>query len=258
MSPTTAAGSLAIVVLFGMLAMLEAGRLIARRRALADPESARVGTGVIEGAIFGLLGLLIAFTFSGAASRFDARRQLIVQEANAIGTAYLRLDLLPASTQPGLRDAFRRYVDSRLEIYRKIPDLDAARAAFAASTRIQHEIWSTAVSACRSDPNPPSTMLLLPALNEMIDITTTRLAAAQTHPPPIIFVMLGALALLSALLAGYAMGTGKGHNWVYILGFVAVISVTVYVILDIEFPRLGFIRLDAFDQLLVDLRNSMN
>jgi len=73
-----------------------------------DPEGARAGAGAVEGSVFGLLGLLIAFTFSGAAFRFDARRQLAVEETNAIGTAYLRLDLLPADKQPALRDSFRR------------------------------------------------------------------------------------------------------------------------------------------------------
>ena len=101
----------------------------------------------MDGAVFALLGLLVAFTFSGAASRFDARRHLIVEETNAIGTAYLRLDLLPASAQPALRDLFRRYLDSRLEVYRKLPDLDAAKAELARSTQLQGEIWSQAVAA---------------------------------------------------------------------------------------------------------------
>jgi hypothetical protein len=80
-----------------MFAMLELGHRPGVRRRRIDAESAAAGTGVVEGAVFALLGLLIAFTFSGAASRFDERRKLIVEEANAIGTAYLRLDLLPSA-----------------------------------------------------------------------------------------------------------------------------------------------------------------
>ena len=79
----------------GMLCLLEVGRRVGQRRREADTEGARAGVGVIDGAVFALLGLLLAFTFSGAAARFDTRRHLIVEEANAIGTAYLRLDLLP-------------------------------------------------------------------------------------------------------------------------------------------------------------------
>lgn len=81
----------------------------------------------MEGAVFALLGLLIAFTFSGAATRFDTRRQLIIEETSDIGTAYLRLDLLPVEAQPGLREKFREYVDARLEVYRKLPDIAAAK-----------------------------------------------------------------------------------------------------------------------------------
>ena len=84
----------------GMLVLLEIGRRLGLRRLALDSEAVRAGFGVVEGAIFALMGLLIAFTFSEAASRFDTRRQLVVEEANAIGTAYLRLDLLSASAQP--------------------------------------------------------------------------------------------------------------------------------------------------------------
>ena len=94
----------------GMLLFLEIGRRIAIRRMKEDAGAAGEGIGAVDGAVFALLGLLIAFTFSGASSRFDTRRQLIVEETNDIGTAYLRLDLLPADLQPALRESFRRYL----------------------------------------------------------------------------------------------------------------------------------------------------
>ena len=115
----------AVAMFLGMLAFAEVGRRIARRRASHDPDGAWHGTGIVDGAIFGLFGLVIAFTFSGAASRLDARRNLIVEEVNAIGTAYLRLDILPVDAQPSLRDGFRRYLDARIEVYRKFPDMAA-------------------------------------------------------------------------------------------------------------------------------------
>jgi hypothetical protein len=252
------AALLAMGLFVGILILLEVGRRFGGQRLARDPEGARAGTGAVEGAIFALVGLLIAFTFSGAASRFDARRDLIVQETNAIGTAWLRLDLLPASAQPAIRDSFRQYVDSRLEVYRKLPDVEAARAEWAKATALQGEIWTRAVSAGRLEgAPPPATMLLLPALNEMIDITTTRTMATQMHPPIIIYGMLVGLALASALLAGYGMAGGKSRNWLHILGFAAVMAVAVYVIIDLEFPRLGLIRVDAFDQALVELRASL-
>lgn len=258
MTHITTAWILAIGLFVGMLILLEAGRKIGQSRLANDPEGARIGTGAVEGAVFGLLGLLIAFTFSGAASRFDARRDLIVQETNAIGTAWLRLDLLPASAQPAIRESFRQYVDARLEVYHKIPDIKAARAELARATALQGEIWTQAIAAGRMETAPPpATLLLLPALNEMFDITTTRTTATRLHPPTIIFIMLCGLALASALLAGYSMAGGKSRSWLHIIGFAAITAAAVYVIIDIEFPRVGLIRVDAFDQSLVELRASM-
>jgi hypothetical protein len=209
---------------------------------------------VVEGAIFALLGLLIAFTFSGAASRFDDRRKLIVEEANAIGTAYLRIDLLPAAVQPEMRDAFRRYVDTRLATYRAVPDMDKVKLELERGNALQQEIWKKAVAA---SVGSQAMMLVLPALNEMIDITTTRTTAVQMHPPLVIFVLLCGLALLSALLAGDAMAGGKKRDWIHMATFALALAGAVYIILDMEFPRVGFIRVDAFDAVLVELRASM-
>ena len=241
----------------GMLLLLEVGRRLGlRRRAPAAAGTAAAGR-VVEGAVFGLLGLLVAFTFSGAAARFDTRRQLIVEETNAIGTAYLRLDLLPTAAQPALRERFRQYVEARLEAYRRLPDVAAAQAEETRATQLQGDIWRQAVAACQEAGVQAATMLLLPALNAMIDITTTRTLATSMHPPTNIFVMLFALALASALLAGHTMAGSKSHTWLHMLGFTAVIALSVYIILDLEFPRLGLIRFGAFDQALVGLRESM-
>jgi hypothetical protein len=252
--------SLLTLALFaGMLALLEIGRRIGVHRLAVDPDGAQAGTGAIDGAVFALLGLLVAFTFSGAATRFDERRTLIVQEANDIGTAWLRVDLLPAAAQPALRDLFRRYVDSRLEVYRKGPDPDAVQAALARSGKLQSEIWNGAVAASRMEgASPAAAMLLLPALNQMIDITTTRTMATKLHPPVAIFAMLFVLALAAALLAGYGMAGSKSRNWIHMVGFAAVMAGAVNIIIDIEYPRLGLIRVDSFDQVLVDVRQSMN
>jgi hypothetical protein len=252
---TLAAMLLAGGLFVAMLFCLEIGRRVGVRRAAQEGEAAGAGAGVVDGAVFALLGLLIAFTFSGAVSRFDERRKLIVEEANAIGTAYLRIDLLPAATQGDMRESFRRYLDARLAVYRAIPDMDAVKAELARATGLQQEIWTKAVAA--SAGSQPAAVLLLPALNQMIDITTTRTMAGQIHPPVILFVLLFALALLGALLAGHAMAGAKKRDWVHMVTFALALAGAVYVILDTEYPRLGLIRVDAFDQVLVELRQSM-
>lgn len=241
----------------GMLLLQEVGRRLGVHRMAMDPEAVGAGTGVLEAAVFTLLGLLLAFTVSGAASRFDGRRQLVAQEANAIGTAYLRLDLLAPDVRSALRQRVSQYLDSRLAVYRKLPDIEAAQHEWARSVTLQGEIWTQATAACRAQGDPPSCMLLLPALNEMIDITTTRKMSMMTHPPMIIFVLLFGLELGCSLVAGYGMARSKRRSWTHMVVFAATMAVTVYVILDIEYPRLGLIRMDAADQILVELRDSM-
>ena len=257
MNPTLL-GLLAVFGMFlAMLLLLEAGRRLGERHFARDPEAAKAG-GAVEGAVFGLMALLIAFTFSGAAARFDVRRALVVEEANDIGTAWLRLDLLPVAAQPPLREKFRQYVDARLAFYGKLPAVESASADLVRSTALQAEIWREAVAGCRDASSSTAPMLLLPALNQMIDITTTRTMAAQTHAPLLIYAMLGLLVLAGSLLAGYGMASGKTRDWFRVGAFALIMALAIYVILDFEFPRLGLIRVNAFDQVLVNLRQSMN
>jgi hypothetical protein len=257
MKYTLAVLLLAVVLCLGILLLLEVGRRIGLRRRAKDVDGASEGVGAVGGSVFALLGLLIAFTFSGAAARFDARRQLIVEETNAIGTAYLRLGLLPAEAQAPLKERFREYLGARLEAYRALPDIAAAKEGLAKATKLQGQIWEQAVAACREANYQPATMLLLPAMNAMIDVTTTRTMAALTHPPLIIFVMLCVMALAAALLAGYGMAGARSRSWVHQLVFAATIAISVYVIIDLEYPRAGLIRVGAFDQALEELLNSM-
>ena len=241
----------------GMLLFLELGRRLGARRVAKDLEGARPGIDAAEGAVFALLSLLVAFTISGAASRFEARRHLVAQEVNAISTAYLRLDLLAPDARSTLQGLVRQYVDSRIETYRKLSDTEAEQAERARSVKLQNEIWTQAAAAIRAQGQPHVAILLMPALNAMIDITTTREVAAHTHPPMIVFVLLSGLALGCALMAGYGMAGSAGRSWTHILGFTVVMTITLYVIIEIEYPRWGLIRVDAVDQVLVDLRKSM-
>ena len=253
-----AAAGVAVGLLLGMLLFAEVGRRMGHARLARDPEGLSKGAGAAEAAVFALLGLLIAFTFSGASSRFETRRLLVGTETNAIGTAYLRLDLLPPAAQPELRALFGRYVDNRLATYRDSRNLAEANAKLAEAAALQQEIWTKAVMASRQpDATPQAPMLLLPALNEMIDITTTRVVATQNHPPLVVFLMLGGLVLVGALLVGYGSSANKDPSWFHMIVFAAILSVTIYVIIDLEYPRLGLIRVDGADQVLIELRESI-
>lgn len=241
-----------------LIAALEIGRRSGRIAFSASDAGARpAGLSAVEAVAFGLLGLLLAFTFSGAAERLDRRRAQIVDEANAIGTAWLRLDVLPPEAQPKLREAFRRYTDSRIALYRTFSEagMEAAKAEYGRSGALQNEIWSAAVAASRDVPSGP--MLLLPALNEMFDIASTRLAATQMHPPMIVYVVLAVISLVCAYLVGYEMGATEAPSRAHMMVLAAILTFTFYVIVDFEYPRLGIIRIDDFDRLIAAVRAMM-
>ncbi len=253
------AALLSLGLCVGMLLMIEIGRRVAIARLARDPKGARTGFSAIESAVLALLGLLLAFTVNGASSRFDVRRNLVITETIDIHTAYIRLDVLPRDFQPAIRENFRRYVDTRLAIYRKLPDMVAAKDELEKAAQLQREIWRQAVDGVRAPDAPiQSMMVLLPALTAMFDIATTRTWTTQIHPPTVMFVLLFILALTSATLAGYGMAADSSRSWLHMLCLSVIISITVYVILDFEYPRFGLIRVDSFDHALMEVRNLMN
>jgi hypothetical protein len=248
---------LAGLLFVGMLVLMEVGRVVGSRRRSRDADGYHAGVGVVEGSVFGLLGLLMAFTFSGAAERFNERRHLIVEETNAIGTAWKRIDLLSPDDQPGIRDGFRRYVDARIAAYGKLPDEKAAAEEFTKAEHAEKETWAKAAAATRPESVTPARVLILSAMNQMFDIAETRRLATRMHPPLIIYVMLAVFALAGALLVGYGMAEAQSRNWIHMVVFSLTIAVAAYVILDLEYPRLGFIRVDQFDRALMELRAKM-
>jgi hypothetical protein len=255
--PAIIGAGVAALIFFGILLSLKLGRWIGRRHN-AGHASPHRGIGSLESTVFALLGLLIAFTFAGALSRFDVRRAQAVDEANAIDTAWMRGDVVPLEAQSKLRESFRAYVDSRIATYRKLPNVAEARHELERSQELQGEIWAQTVAATStSGVRPGADLVLLPALNQMFDITTIRVVATRMHPPLIIYVMLTGLALAAALLAGYQTAAEEEHDRMHRVGFATIMAFTVYVILDLEYPRLGFIRIDAVDTLLVDVRAGM-
>lgn len=251
----------ALCMLAGMLICLEIGRRLGKRSLAKDPQGSVSGASVLQGAVFSLFGLLVGFTFSAAPNRLDDARHDIQKEANAIGTAYLRLDLLPPESQPAIREKFRNYVDSRLETFRKAPDIAAVKVELARSKRIQSDIWSQALAASRRpDRDPDALKLLIPSLNEMLDDADTRNTSSMMHPPLVIFGLLFLVAQVCSLLAGYTMAGSKRSPWLTIAAFAAVYVISVYVILETEYPRLGHFSIleTRYDQVMVDVRESMN
>lgn len=244
MSEAVRAAVSAVGMFVLVLTFIEVGIRLGRFqiRRTGAPEG---GTGTVDAAILGLLGLLIGFSFSGAYTRMEDRRALIAVEANAIGTAYLRLDLLAPEAQGELRRLFRRYLEARVESYESIvADFPRYRARV---TGLQQEIWSRAVAACGGQP---TSLLVLPAINEMIDITTTRELLARIRVPSLIIALLFIVAMVSSLLAGYGMSTRQRRSLLHMFLLAAIIATSIYVIQDLANPRVGLIRLDASDLML--------
>jgi hypothetical protein len=133
----------------------------------------------------------------------------------------------------------------------------AAKAELDKSIALQGKIWAESVEACQKASSPATTSLVLTSLNEMIDITTTRAVALEMHPPAVVYWGLAVLVLASAILAGYGMAEARTRSWLHMLIYAAILAVAVYVILDLEYPRVGLIRIDAADHVLTDLRGSM-
>jgi hypothetical protein len=244
-------------IFFSLLIAADIGRRIGKQQATTLGHDAFEGLGTVDGAAFAMLTLLIAFSFSSAATRFELRRQLIVQETNAIGTAYLRLDLLPEPARSKLRQQFGEYVDARLAVYENANRLAEPVKEMANVARLQNEIWTSAVTAAQTSGSPQALMLVVPALNAMIDITTTRAVAHRAHTPTVILVLLLAISLICSALAGHALGPNRGRSVVHMFAFVAIVAIALFTVIDYEFPRAGLIRIDPVEQVLKDLRHTM-
>lgn len=250
--PILVAGGLFAAVLLS----IEVGHRVGIHRRSRTLQGNKPVYPTVENSVFALMGLLIAFTFYGAGFRFDARRNLIVREANAIGTTYLRLDLLPPDAQPELRQDFRTYVRSRLDVYRSIADWKTLDTAIDQSSALQRGVWKKTVDAAKRS-GPAEKSLVLTPLNQMIDVTTEQTAALVTHPPPAVFAMLALTVLAASALVGFTMSVAEVRDWASTLIFALTISMALYVILDYEFPRIGFIRIDPVDQVLVETLKQM-
>lgn len=249
---------IAAALFIAMLVFVEIGRRVGQHRFAKRGNDSRAGVGVVDGAVFAVLALIIGFTFNGAAGRFDKRRDMVVQQANAISTAWQRILFLPREAQPPLRAEFQRYVDALLTAYDHPAGSAEELRARGVLTDAQNQIWNTVMDATTNPSGEKARMLLVPAVNEMFDAIDTERMAQRVHPPMLIYLMLGLSALAAALFAGYAMSTAATRNWLYIIGFTATISITSFVVIELESPRLGLLRVDQMSYVLEELRISMN
>jgi hypothetical protein len=208
--------------------------------------------GAVSSALLGLLALLLAFTFGMSNSRFDTRRQLAVEEANAIGTAILRTEIYPDSIRTLLKSRLKDYVEARIAFYQAGTDIPKMVETHQQSEAISKEIWTLAADYARSDDITTRTSELIPALNAMIDIVTTRRVAGESNIPLSILSFLAILSLSVSFLLGYERK--NNIDWIIVFSFSVMLSLTIYTIIDMDRPRSGMVTLDEVNTRIVALR----
>ena len=240
----------AITIVLVLLAV-EAGFWLGKWRQRRAEHEKETPVGAIVGAILGLLAFMLAFTFGMAASRFETRRELVLEEANAIGTTYLRAALLPEPHRTEIRTMLREYVDLRLEAVQP----ETIMAALARSEELQGRLWEQAVSVAEKSPTP-ITGLFIQSLNDVIDLHAKRVTmGARNRIPFTIWAALYFTAIFTMAGVGYYSGLTCTTRTLATLALVLTFSGILWLIADLDRPQQGLLRVSQ--QAMIDLRNSI-
>ncbi len=245
------AATLFVVIIIFNEAGFQVGRFIQSR---TDDEVKSL-TGSIQASILGLLALLLGFTFSMSMQRYDNRSMALIDEANAIGTAILRVQLLPETYQKDANDMLRDYVELRIAIGRiDLTKRDERKKSNQQVSSLQNRLWSLAVMATNEDPRPVTTGAFVKSLNDLIDSQGRRNALLLMHVPEVVLILLIIVFASSGGILGYSNGlSGKR-----ILGPVVLVSLLitliVFIIIDLDRPKRGLIQVnqDVMNEIIRD------
>jgi uncharacterized membrane protein (Fun14 family) len=248
---------IAVTLLALMAVCVELGHRSGRSRTSKNTEASRAHINGIQAAILGLLALLLAFTFSLALQRFDTRSEAVVDEANAIGTAFLRADLLPPSLRDEARIAISRYLDARVqEATLPLPEQEARAKLNAAAAGAQGDIWGIAVRASQLNANSLTPHLFVEAVNQLIDSYGKRSAALSQHVPGLVLSLLFVTLLLSGAILGFTAGVAAHRPSLATYVLVGLMVVSVFIVLDLDRPRRGIIQVSHAS--LLELQSATN
>jgi len=225
-----------------------------QRQARKYPNDEIDNIGAVEGSLLGLLGLLLAFSFGIASSKFEGRRAIIIEEANHIGTALLRCDLYPDSVRSILRKDFREYIEARIDYYNAGDDEHLIKRSLEKGSVYSLKLWKLVTQEGQNPQNLVRTAQMVPALNAMIDIVSTRNSNRLAKVPPLILIVLLTLTLTSGFLSGYS-NKAKHRNMVFVIAFALMTTLALYLVMELDRPRRGIINLDAAQKNITDLRN---
>lgn len=223
------------IVLF--LLIFEVGYRIGRKRRTSIDEATTAWVTVIYSAILAMLGLLLGFSYAMAQQRFEVRRQLVVEEANAIETTYLRAQWLPEPYRGDVSKLLREYVDVRLPKdfeSRNMEELVQRMSVL--SERLLDQLWLQALDVAKKNPTPV-VALFLSALNETIDLHSKRLAQFSNQIPESILLLLYLFATVAVLITGYGSGLRTQRCVLPTVAMVVLVSTSLYVIVDLDRPQ---------------------
>jgi hypothetical protein len=237
-----------------LLGAAEVGFRFAIRRKDQFGDAAKGQTSALQGAVLGLMGLLAGFCLSMAVTRFDLRKQVIIDEANAIGTCYLRTSLLPHPHSGECERLVRAYLDERIKFSQLLTLGPQLQESLQTTRGLQNQLWREALAANNASPTV-ATGLFIQSLNEMIDLEATRMRSVENHVPVAILVLLILSALASAVLMGDVSGNTGQRNWFATLAILALFSLVILIIIDLDRPRVGLVRLSF--QSLLELRDGL-
>lgn len=234
---------IAIALLGIMVLGAELGYRFGRRGRQRHNELTRSQIISLQAATLGLLALLLGFTFAMALSRFEYRKQMVVQESNAIGTAVLRSQFLPISRDDEVNKLFRRYVEIRLESVLLTGQGSSDREQLDLEVRqIQHRLWRIANEAAEADPRSIPLGLFTHAMNEVIDIKTKRDIAVANHVPESVLLFLLAFAVLAGVVLGYGNGLAGSRIMSLTAAYCVIVVLVIVLIIDLDHPQQGLAR----------------
>jgi hypothetical protein len=243
------------VIFFSGLASILAISEIGWQLGIRTKERTGTNFSTLESAMFGLLALMLAFTFSMAVTRFEARRDAVLNEANAIGTTALRARLLPEPQRTETLKLLREYVQIRIEIVKGGASLAERTPAIVRSNALQEALWQQAKAMASIDKGPVPTGLFIQSLNEMIDDQGKRLSALRNRiPDSVLFALFGIVAVAGAFASyGSARDAERTRSPVYVM--VLLVSAVIFLIMDLDRPSTGFITNNQ--QPMIDLATSI-
>jgi len=244
----------ALLVAVVLLGLAEAGYRMGLPLYAAKDEARRTQISGVQAAVLGLLGLLLGFTFSMAVNRYELRRDLVLKEANAAGTAWLRASLLPEAERGPARDLLRRFVETRLE-YQKV-GYDPAQLAVGLrlSSEIERDLWVQAEAAAKEAPTP-ITATFINALNEMIDTGAERITAHRNRIPTAVWVLLVLVSAVGCLTTAYGSGAHGARSAFTSFLLPLLITIVIIFIFDLMHTHQGVVSISQ--QPMVDLLKTM-